>query len=174
MFEQLDAETKKRNKIKLSPKFPRYDCTGVFRDPKSTKDLVGPLSNQKNQCNVSVIPARLLVNADPQRRADRCIKSNVVGNLSSLYYYDVNNGGRYFGNANRNRKLTGGDMNPLYHFREDLMLFWFVEDEQKMIVIVLKGGIHFAQMLYPRFCQGLLDEAILDKISRMSNPFSYE
>ena len=170
VFEQLPPELKVKNGIKTNLKNPRFDLLTQY---DNGCEFIKPLVNNKNQVNITLIPPRNLVKANAQRMADFLVKSNRVGNVTSLWYSATDNANRFWGYTNPNPELKGGAANPMSRYHNDLLLIDLSEDSQRLTMTVMEGYKHYAPNLYPRFVRGDFDDLIAKKLEFGESPYSY-
>jgi hypothetical protein len=172
LFKVLPDEVKKLNGIKANAKTPRFDLIG---ECTNGCDFVAPMMNPKHKVYLNLIPAYNVVEAHTNRRADLLLKNYQIGNLTSLYYFDNQNNGKYYGYVNPNPKINKGkDNNPLQRFAKDLLLIQISPDQKTLMIFVLHNVKDFQQYIYPDYLNGKYDEAIARKIEFMEYPYNYE
>jgi hypothetical protein len=174
LFKVLPDEVKKANGIKVNPKNPRFDLIAEY---STGSDFIHHLYNKSGQVALTMIQADHMVQAHPNRRADHLLQNANIGNLTSLYYSDLNNKGRFYGYCNPNPRIKKGKesiANPLQRYCRDLLLIQLSEDGKTLIVILYRDGKNYQQYLYPKFVNGEMDDAIATILGFMDYPNNYE
>jgi hypothetical protein len=171
LFKVLPDDIKRANKITVGPKIPRFDCVGIN---ENDHHFIGPLINNKNQCNITLVPAGTMVECNTKRKADLALSNSKVINLTSLYYQDADNNHRYYGYSNPNPTIKKGkEPNPMLAFKNDLLLIQMDMSKEQIVICVLKDQKHFVQYLYPEFVKGKFDDAIANKLDFLKSDFNY-
>ncbi len=141
-MEQLPDEVKRRNKIKVGAKIPRYDVTAMAGYYKPLEQLRNP----KGQIYFNLNPTKGIINSSDQRRADRYLQGINSYNLTSVYLLDyTTNANDYifaYGNPNGGATFGGKKKrpNPFFENRNDGFLFVITPDWQTIEMLVILNG----------------------------------
>lgn len=140
-FEVLNSEIKIEHKIRSKV---RLDCVGYF----DTKDRLQAFVNKKNQLFLYKTDARQFVKANAKRLADFALTNNIGGNLTSLYYDDIDYPQFAYGYPNR---ANGGQ------FTNDAYLFIINQEMTKIEVLIISNGRNLISTYYQALIEGAFD-----------------
>ena len=160
VWEQLPDEVKKRHKIKVDSKVPRFDLTHIAGYCKPLADL----TNRKGQAVAYLVETRGIINSPDQRRADRYLQAKGSFNLSSIYLLDYDTkDGRMVGYGNPMRAETYSKEkrpNPFYDSRDDGFLFLISEDWKRIELLIVTNGINTILGNAKALADGVYNEAL--------------
>ena len=141
-FEVLDNEIRKEHKIRSDI---RLDCVGCF----DTKERLQAFVNKKGQLFLYKKEARHIVKANAKRLADFALTNSIGGNLTSLYYDDIDYPRFAYGYPN---KSIGGQ------FINDAYLFIINESMTKIEVLIIANGRNLISTYYQALIEGAFDK----------------
>ena len=98
--------------------------------------------NAKGQLFLYKTQCREYIKANIKRRAEWSLTNNSL-NFSSIYIEDFNSKNFGYGYPNGKQKLSNGDPNPLFPFKNDGYLFVINEDYTEVEIFVIKDGRNF-------------------------------
>lgn len=158
----LSDEVKSQNKIKSQS---RLDCVLFAGDYKGLTNFV----NAKGQLFLYKTQCREYIKANIKRRAEWSLTNNSL-NFSSIYIEDFNSKNFGYGYPNGKQKLSNGDPNPLFPFKNDGYLFVINEDYTEVEIFVIKDGRNFITQYYQHLIDGEFEEEF-QKIREKAKPF---
>lgn len=155
-FASLSDEVKQAHKIKSKQ---RIDCISHSHTLKAPYTGLNPFKNASGQIALYKTPARDIITANTKRLAEWSL-SNGSLNLSSLYIEDMDFPGLAYGYPNAKPKLSNGQRNPLFEYRNDGYLFVFNPDLTEIEMLIIQDGRNLIGSYYQLLIDGALDEQI--------------
>jgi len=157
---QLPDDVKRRNKIKVNGKIPRFDLiqsSGYYRP-------IERLKNGKGQVYFYLQNTRGIIKSPDGRRADRFLQGKESLNISSIYYYSFQGNSSYLiGYGNPNREKTYGKQkkpNPFLEVKNDGYLFLISQDWQTIEILVVSNGYNTILGNAKALADGVYHEAL--------------
>jgi len=155
----LPNEVKQKNKIKLNPTCPRFDCVKANGYYKGLE----PLINSKGMFKLSLMKTDRF-DADEKRKADYYLQGESSINFSSIFYLDIENA-KHIAWGEPNDKPTvkykGKPVpNPMLPYKNDGYIFLINEDYTCIEVLVVEGGRNLIKAFAKKVANGDCDEVI--------------
>lgn len=154
-FETLPDEVKAQNKIKSQN---RLDCISYAGNYKGLTNFV----NYKGMLYFFKTPCRDFVKANSKRRSEWSLTNNSM-NLTSIYIEGFNNSEFGYGYPNAKPKLSNGELNPLYQYKNDGYLFILNPDYSQIELLIIENGRNLINQYY----QNLLDGEFTSEINQL-------
>ena len=151
-FVALPNEIKAQNRINSKC---RLDCIKYAGNYIGLTNFV----NDKGQLFFYKSACREVVDTHSKRYAEWCL-TNKSQNLSSIYIEDVDFLQFGYGFPNGKPRLSNGQSNPMYPFRNDAFLFIVNQDYTEIEVLVLANGRNYINLYYQSLIDGDLDAEI--------------
>lgn len=152
----LTDEVKALNKIRSKA---RLDCIAYINLQLEIYKGLTNFVNSKGQLLFYKTPCKEFVNAESKRLAEWSLTGNNL-NFSSIFIEDIDCPEFGYGYPNGNRKLSNGNLNPLFEFRNDGYLFIINNDYSEIEVIVIKDGRNLINSYYQKLIDGGFDDEL--------------
>lgn len=161
----LSNELKAKHKIKIGARIPRYDCVLYNGDYPG----VTPFINSKGMFYLNLFESDKVIKSNERRLSEFVLKSPHL-NFTSLYFENIEAPNICYGYPNGKPLLSNGNINPLFHFRNDLYIIIINNEYTEIEVLVFKNQKGFANYFLQGFINNEFDEE-LDRIRATSKPF---
>lgn len=169
-FAALSDELKQAHKIKSKA---RIDCIAHAHTLKEPYTGLQAFQNKKCQIALYKTPAREIIAANSKRLAEWSLNNGSL-NLSSIYIEDLDFPGIGYGYPNAKPRLTNGERNPLFEFRNDGYLFLMNPDITELEMLIVQNGRNLIGSYYQLMIDGALDEQLQKLRERAAPYFIYE
>lgn len=148
----LSTEVKEANKIRSKA---RLDCILFAGEYKGLTNFV----NGKEQLFFYKTPCREFIESNSKRIAEWSLTNNSL-NFSSLYIEDFDFPFYAYGYPNAKPKLSNGEANPQFNFRNDGYLFIINNDYTEIEVLIIKDGRNLISHYYQHLIDGGFESEI--------------
>lgn len=165
-FNALPDEVKKAHGIRSKQ---RLDCTLHSHISKDSYQGLKPFQNKKGQIVIYKTPARDIVTATRKRIAEWSLTNGSL-NLSSVYIEDMDCPEIGYGYPNAKSRLSNGQLNPLFAYRNDGYIFLLNDDYTEIELLVVKDGRNLIGSYYQLMIDGCLNEQF-SKLREQAVPF---
>lgn len=158
----LPDEVKAKNKIRSKDRLDCITYTGNYYGLTNFVNKQGQLSFYKTPC-------REVVKASIKRRAEWSLTNNSL-NFSSIYIEDFDFLGYGYGYPNAKPRLSNGEPNPIYPFKNDGYLFILNKDYSQIEILIIRDGRNLISHYYQHLIDGHFDTEI-QKMRAEARPF---
>lgn len=158
----LPDEVKTLNKIRSKA---RLDCIEYAGNYTGLTIFV----NKPGQLFFYKTPARDITEANSKRVAEWCLTNGSL-NFSSIYIEDFDFSEFGYGYPNAKPKLSNGETNPLFHFRNDGYLFIVNKDYSQIEILIIADGRNLINHYYQHLIDGNFETEI-HKLRSEAKPF---
>jgi len=169
-FVALPDEVKQSNKIRSKQ---RMDCIAHSHKLRERYKGLLPFQNNKGQLFLYKTAVRDFISANSKRLAEWSLNNGSL-NLSSLYIEDMDYPGIAYGYPNAKPKLSNGQKNPLFEFRNDGYLFLMNNDYSEIEVLIIQDGRNLISSYYQLMIDGETNEQIQKLRERAAPYFIYD
>lgn len=145
----LSDEVKALNKIRSKA---RLECIASNGNYKGLTNFV----NKQGQLFFYKTPCREFIEANSKRVAEWSLTNSSL-NFSSIYIEDFDFLEYGYGYPNAKPRLSNGDTNPLYPFKNDGYLFIINKDYTQIEVLILADGRNLISHYYQHLIDGYFD-----------------
>lgn len=147
----------------------RLDCTLHSHITNDEYQGLKPFQNKKAQMVLYKSPAKDIVSANRKRVAEWILTSGHL-NFSSIYIEDMDCPQIGYGYPNAKPRLSNGQMNPLFEFRNDGYIFLLNDDYTEIEVLIVKDGRNLIGSYYQLMIDGGLNDQ-LNKLREQALPY---
>lgn len=165
-FKALPDEVKQAHGIRSKE---RLDCTHHSHTSNDAYTGLKPFQNKKGQLALYKTPARDIVKAHSKRMAEWSLNNGQL-NLSSIYIEDMDCPEIGYGYPNAKPRLSNGQLNPLFDYRNDGYLFLLNDDYTEIEVLIIENGRNLIGSYYQLMIDGGLNEQ-LQNLREQARPF---
>ena len=158
----LPDEVKAENKIKSKA---RLDCISYAGPYKGLTNFV----NKQGQLFFYKTPCREFIEANSKRVAEWSLTNGSL-NFSSIYIEDFDCLEYGYGYPNAKPRLSNGDSNPLFPFKNDGYLFILNKDYSQIEIFIIPDGRNLISHYYQHLIDGFFDIEI-QRLRADSKPF---
>jgi hypothetical protein len=148
----LSDEVKALNKIRSKA---RLECIASTGNYKGLTNFV----NKQGQLFFYKTPCREFIEANSKRVAEWSLTNSSL-NFSSIYIEDFDFLEYGYGYPNAKPRLSNGEPNPLYPFKNDGYLFIVNKDYTQIEVLILADGRNLISHYYQHLIDGYFDAEI--------------
>jgi hypothetical protein len=148
----LSDEVKALNKIRSKA---RLECIASTGNYKGLTNFV----NKQGQLFFYKTPCREFIEANSKRVAEWSLTNSSL-NFSSIYIEDFDFLEYGYGYPNAKPRLSNGEPNPLYPFKNDGYLFIINKDYTQIEVLILADGRNLISHYYQHLIDGYFDTEI--------------
>lgn len=145
----LPDEVKAQNKIRSKA---RLDCIAFAGNYQGLTKFV----NKQGQLYFYKTPCKEFVEAQSRRVAEWSLTNSNL-NFSSIYIEDFDFLEFGYGYPNAKPRLSNGEPNPLYHFKNDGYLFIVNKDYSQIEILILPDGRNLISHYYQHLIDGYFD-----------------
>ena len=172
-LQQLPDEVKKRHKIKIGARIPRYDVTAMAGYYKPLEAL----KNAKGQIVFYLNETRGVINSPDTRRADKFLQGKDSFNFSSLYLLDYPApSGNIVGYGNPPTKMyysKDNKENPFCNCKNDGFLFLVSPDWLTIEIFILPNAANLILGYAKGLADGFYNQALAAMRSAAQPIFNY-
>lgn len=158
----LSDETKALNKIRSKA---RLDCIAYAGNYKGLTNFV----NKQGQLFFYLTPCSNFVEAQSKRVAEWSLTNRGL-NFSSIYIEDFDFLEYGYGYPNANSRLSNGEPNPLFLYKNDGYLFIVNNEFTEIEILIIQNGRNLISHFYQHLIDGNFDTDI-QKMRAEAKPF---
>lgn len=155
-------EIKALNKIRSKA---RLDCIAYAGNYKGLTNFV----NKQGQLFFYKTPCKEFIETQSKRVAEWSLTNNSL-NFSSIYIEDFDFLEYGYGYPNAKPRLSNGEPNPLYPFKNDGYLFIINKDYSQIEILILPDGRNLISHYYQHLIDGYFDTE-LQRLRAEAKPF---
>ena len=158
----LPDDVKAQNKIKSKA---RLDCIAFAGNYKGLTNFV----NKQGQLFFYKTPCREFIETQSKRVAEWSLTNSSL-NSSSIFIEDFDFLEYGYGYPNAKPRLSNGEPNPLYPFKNDGYLFIVNKDYSQIEILILPDGRNLISHYYQHLIDGYFDTE-LQRLRAEAKPF---
>jgi hypothetical protein len=159
----LSNEVKQRNNIKSNQ---RFDCI-MF---KGAYNGINPFVSHKAMFYLNLRPQKEFIKTDSKRLTEFSLTGGKSLNFTGLYFEDIQQPTFCYGYPNGKLKLSNGELNPVFQFRNDLYLFIVNKDFTEIEILVFQNCKNVASEYLQALIKGEFDNEIV-RLRNEAQPF---